>query len=47
VRELGAIAATQKDLITTVQLLACGLTASAIAHRLGRGALHRRHRGVY
>jgi hypothetical protein len=42
-----AVAAAQKDLITTTQLLACGLTASAITKRAARGALYRRHRGVY
>jgi very-short-patch-repair endonuclease len=42
-----AIAATQMDLITTAQLLAAGLSPSAITHRVGRGVLHRRHRGVY
>jgi hypothetical protein len=41
------IAAHQWDLITTEQLLATGLSASAITKRVARGALVRRHRGVY
>ena len=44
---MGAVAAAQKDLITTEQLRACGLTDSAITKRVARGALHRRFRGVY
>jgi very-short-patch-repair endonuclease len=42
-----ALAAGQKDLITDAQLLAAGLTIRGIAKRVERGALHRRHRGVY
>ncbi|WP_028064895.1 DUF559 domain-containing protein [Solirubrobacter soli] len=41
------IAAAQKDLITTAQLRACGLSDSAIAKRVARGVLHRRFRCVY
>jgi hypothetical protein len=37
----------QKDLITWVQLRACGLSSSAISHRVKVGTLHRRHRRVY
>jgi hypothetical protein len=42
-----AVAAAQKDLITAAQLAALGLTTSAICRRVARGALYRRHRGVY
>lgn len=42
-----AIAARQWDLVTTEQLLAAGLTDGAISRRVARGALQRRHRGVY
>jgi hypothetical protein len=42
-----AIAGAQFDLITFAQLRACGLAESTITRRVARGALHRRHRGVY
>jgi hypothetical protein len=44
---IAAIAAPQHGLITFLQLLAAGLTDSAITKRVGRGVLHRVHRGVY
>jgi very-short-patch-repair endonuclease len=48
-RDLAAarIAACQKTLLTTEQLLACGLGHDAIAYRLGTGRLHVVFRGVY
>ena len=42
-----ALAALQHGLITFLQLLAAGLTDSAITKRVARGVLHRVHRGVY
>ena len=44
---IAAIASAQRDLITIAQLLGVGLTDGAVTHRVARGALHRRHRGVY
>jgi hypothetical protein len=44
---IAAIAALQHGLITFRQLLAAGLTDSAITKRVARGLLHRVHRGVY
>lgn len=44
---IAAVAARQHDLIQVEQLLALGLTDSALAKRVARGTLHRRHRGVY
>jgi predicted transcriptional regulator of viral defense system len=44
---IAAIAALQHGLITFLQLLAAGLTDSAITKRVARGVLHRIHRGVY
>jgi very-short-patch-repair endonuclease len=41
------IAARQKTLVTTPQLLACGLSDDAVSHRLGTGRLHVVFRGVY
>ena len=47
--DLGAsrIAAVQKTLATTEQLLACGLGDDAVAYRLATGRLHVVFRGVY
>jgi predicted transcriptional regulator of viral defense system len=41
------LAARQRGMVTTWQLLACGLTHNAIATRVRRGQLHRVYRGVY
>lgn len=41
------IAAGQKTLATTVQLVACGLSDDAVAYRLKTGRLHVVFRGVY
>jgi hypothetical protein len=41
------VAARQHDLLTHEQLLAFGLSRSAIARRVARGTLHRRFHGVY
>ena len=41
------MAAEQNDVITTRQLAGCGLDCGAIGVRVGRGGLHRVHRGVY
>jgi hypothetical protein len=45
--ELAAIAHRQHGLVTTAQLVACGLTSSAITYRVRAGRLHRVHRHVY
>ncbi len=41
------IAACQKTLVTTEQLVACGLSDDAVTYRLGTGRLHVVFRGVY
>lgn len=41
------IASRQHRVISTPQLLACGLSYSTIADWVGAGHLHRIHRGVY
>ena len=41
------IAAVQKTLITTGQLVTCGLSDDAVAHRLKAGRFHAVFRGVY
>ncbi|MFL5829425.1 MAG: DUF559 domain-containing protein [Solirubrobacteraceae bacterium] len=41
------VARHQLDLITAVQLYACGIGPHAITRRLRRGLLHRVHHGVY
>jgi len=41
------IAAAQHGVVSRAQLVAVGLSRSAIAHRLSNGRLHRVHRGVY
>ena len=46
-REIGAIAARQRALITRPQLTALGVTRAAIDHAIVRGRLHRRHHAVY
>ena len=46
-REIGAIAARQRALITRAQLTALGVTRAAIDHAIARGRLHRRHHAVY
>ena len=48
-RDLAAsrIAGAQKTLVTTEQLLACGIGEGAISYRLGAGRLHVVFRGVY
>ena len=44
---IAGIAAGQHGLITTAQLLAAGVSQSAISRRARRGELHRVHMGVY
>jgi very-short-patch-repair endonuclease len=44
---IAALAARQHGLVTTAQLAVAGLGARAVAHRVARGRLVRRHRGVY
>ncbi len=44
---LAATATRQGGNVTRVQLLAAGLSSTAIATRVRRGDLHRRHHGVY
>jgi very-short-patch-repair endonuclease len=46
-RAIARIAATQRALITRVQLSDLGLGPSAIEHALKRGRLHRIHQGLY
>ncbi len=46
-RLVARIAARQHGLITYPQLVGLGLSRSAIARRVSRGALYRVHRGVY
>jgi very-short-patch-repair endonuclease len=41
------IAAGEKTLVTTQELIACGLGRDAVAYRLGAGRLHLVFRGVY
>lgn len=41
------LAEGQEGLVTHRQLLALGMSADAVEHRLRVGRLHRRHRGVY
>jgi very-short-patch-repair endonuclease len=45
--EVARIAARQHGVITSVQLLAAGLTPRMIERRVEKGTLHRVHRGVY
>lgn len=42
-----ALAARQHGVVTRRQLLALGLSAQAVQHRLSRGRLHRIDRGIY
>lgn len=44
---MARIAAGQRGLVTRSQLVAVGLTRSAISRRVARGHLHRLHRTVY
>jgi Transcriptional regulator, AbiEi antitoxin/Protein of unknown function (DUF559) len=46
-RVLATIADGQHGLVKTAQLMRAGLSPSGISARVRRGALHRRHRGVY
>jgi very-short-patch-repair endonuclease len=46
-RAIAGIGATQRALITRVQLAGLGLGPSAIEHALRRGRLHRIHQGLY
>ena len=41
------VAARQNAVITTRQLLECGVTAPAITHRVKSGRLFRKHQGIY
>ena len=45
-REIGAIAARQRALVTRAQLSALGVTRAAIDHAIVRGRLHRCHHAV-
>jgi predicted transcriptional regulator of viral defense system len=44
---LAALARRQHGVVSRPQMLALGLGGSAIAEWVGRGRLHRLHRGVY
>lgn len=44
---LAELAARQHGVVSRQQLLALGLTARSVQHRIGRGRLHRIHPGVY
>ena len=44
---IAALAARQYGVVTLGQILRLGLTDSAVRRRVGRGKLHRIHRGVY
>ena len=44
---LAAVARTQHGIVTTKQLLAAGLSTSAISKRVRSGRLHRLHQGIY
>jgi Transcriptional regulator, AbiEi antitoxin/Protein of unknown function (DUF559) len=44
---LARLAARQHGVVSLVQLLGLGLSASAVRNRVRRGRLHRVHRGVY
>src|SRR5690349_2963970 len=46
-REIWALVRRQHGVVARWQLLAAGLTASAIRHRLKTGRLRRIHHGVY
>ncbi len=46
-RKVGRIAGANHGVVTRRQLLAAGVTAHEILHRLGTGALLAEHRGVY
>ncbi len=46
-QKLAELASRQKGLVTRSQLLQMGLSVKEIRHRLGTGALLRKHRGVY
>jgi very-short-patch-repair endonuclease len=45
--EIASVAARQHGVIAHRQLIAAGLSGSAISRRVGRGSLHRLHQGVY
>jgi len=44
---IAAVAARQHGVITTAQVLSCGLTSPGITNWVRAGRLHRVHRGVY
>ena len=44
---IALVAERQRGVISSAQLLQCGLTPKQIRHRLQTGALHRLHRAVY
>jgi len=46
-REVFAVAGRQQGVITVVQLAEAGLSHDAVAHRVRRGWLRRKYRGVY
>ncbi len=46
-REIATIAGRQYGVVARSQLLALGLSAESIKHRVRAGRLHRLHRGVY
>jgi very-short-patch-repair endonuclease len=46
-REIAGVAATQHGILTTAQLVACGLSRAAISKRAQGGRLFSVHRGVY
>jgi very-short-patch-repair endonuclease len=46
-RAIAVLAARQRGVVTIAQLAAAGIGSRAVAHRVARGRLVRRHRGVY
>ncbi|MEA2194948.1 MAG: hypothetical protein QOG42_1382, partial [Solirubrobacteraceae bacterium] len=46
-RRVAITAARQHGVVRFAQLVACGLDKDAVARRVGKGWLHRVHRGVY
>jgi predicted transcriptional regulator of viral defense system len=46
-RRIARVAANQHGVVTSTQLCAAGVSASAISDRVKAGRLHRVHRGVY
>src|SRR3954453_6266113 len=45
--KIARLAARQRGIVTTAEMLACGLSRDEIATRVRKGHLHQKHRGVY